>query len=563
MATFQSRYFNGSSDGIHHLTRKSVDSISVIGTVTSYLPLIVSVALFLNFFYRFVVQYLILQDRPPKGLRLIPGPISTIPFLGRLHGINAAAPWLTMHDISKQYNKLFSLINYGQMHIWIADAKIAKELLVMRAEKYSSRPSIPAIPGSDQGGRYMALHRMDHHWRLQRRFAHTVMSAAHQNSYYDLLKPEAIRFLHGLMKNPTDHFAQTNLFTARMSALLCYGSPDAALENNRNAEEFIPQASPTTAGPATNILPFLIYLPEWLNPSKRAVRERQEREHVLWTTTLAGVKSELANGTAAEHSYARTYFERVRSTEEDANSVRDFGFDEAEAANAIGMLCTMAIFTIGGPLYCFLLVMTLHPDWQEKARKEVDRVIGSDRIVDLTDSADLPILRACIKECIRWKPPVPLGVPRLVTGDDEYDGYYIPKNSVVHVLEQAISRDPALYPDGDTYRPERWLESEWPSYQEPLTVHPRLVGFSGFGSGRRVCPGVDLTEAELLVACGSIIWGFEMHPNVDPKTGEKLWPDPSNRTSNVIGGPEPFEFDLRVRSGRGEKIEELFRLVQK
>jgi Cytochrome P450 len=69
------------------------------------------------------------------------------------------------------------------------------------------------------------------------------------------------------------------------------------------------------------------------------------------------------------------------------------------------MLCTVAIFTIGGPLYCFFLAMVLHPEWQEKARAEVDAVVGRDRIVEVADSPQLPILRAVIK----WKPPVPLG----------------------------------------------------------------------------------------------------------------------------------------------------------
>lgn len=293
------------------------------------------------------------------------------------------------------------------------------------------------------------------------------------------------------------------------------------------------------------------------------MRERRERERELWLSELERVKQSLANGTAAPHSYARTYFERLQAAKNNqGNTPAGFGFPESEAAYAIGMLSTMAIFTIGGPLYTFYLVMVLYPEWQDKAREEVDRVVGSDRIVGLSDSPDLPTLRACIKECLRWKPPVPLGVPRLVTEDDEYEGYYIPKGSVVHIIEQALSYDPELYPDPTKYNPARWLEPEYPSYQEPLTVHPRLMGFSGFGSGRRVCPGIELTEAELLIACGSLLQNFEMLPNVDPNTGEKLFPDPDNRNSNVIGGPNHFDFNLQVRAGRAERIRNMYEDVK-
>jgi len=75
----------------------------------------------------------------------------------------------------------------------------------------------------------------------------------------------------------------------------------------------------------------------------------------------------------------------------------------------IGNRCTVAIFTISGPLNCFFLAMVLHPEWQDKVREEVDRVLG-DRLATLSDSPNLPLVRAVIKECVRWRPPVPAGM---------------------------------------------------------------------------------------------------------------------------------------------------------
>ena len=118
---------------------------------------------------------------------------------------------------------------------------------------------------------------------------------------------------------------------------------------------------------------------------------------------MKDVRTEMDAGTA-NISYARTYFER----KEAEKGSRAFGFEDTEAAYAVGMLCTVAIFTIGGPLYCFVLAMVLYPEWQQKIREEVDRVCG-DRVVEVTDSPNLPLLRAVIKECVRWRPPVPLG----------------------------------------------------------------------------------------------------------------------------------------------------------
>lgn len=541
-------------------------SHSFTASILSNSHLITTAIILVTFVYKFLFCYLYLHDKPPAGLKLVPGPLSTIPYLGRLHGINPVAPWKSMHEFSKQYNKIFRLTAYGQMHIWIGDSKIAKELIVKRASKYSSRPEIAAIPGANKGGQYLALNELDDHWRVQRRFAHTVFTQAHLSNYYDIIKSEAVRYLYQLMKNPTDHFVQTDLFTARVSSRLCYGNPSEALRHSRNATQFIAQISPTASGPIMNILPFLAHFPEWLNSSKRWVRERREQERDLWLSELSRAKSQVESGDATAPSYARTYFERQAATAGKSDGISNtpagFGFPESEAAYAIGMLCTMAIFTIAGPLTTFFLVMTLHPEWQERVRQELESVTGNSRPVELSDSPNLPVLRACIKECLRWKPPVPLGVPRLVTEDDEYDGYYIPKGSVVHIIEQALSYDPEVYPEPEKYNPARWLEPSYPSYQGPLTVYPRLMGFSGFGSGRRVCPGVELTESELLVACGSLISYFELKPLIDPVTGETRWPDPENRNSNVIGGPKTFDFDLRVREGKADEIKRMFEEVE-
>lgn len=157
---------------------------SMLGVIITRPTTLTLLVLLLTVVYKFGYQYLYIHDRPPKGLKRVPGPVSTIPFLGRLHGVDPTAPWKSMHTFSNQYNKMFSLVAYGQQHIWIGDSRIAKELLVRRAAKYSSRPNIAAIPGADKGGQYLALNQNDEHWRLQRRFAHTVFAAAHQSKYY-------------------------------------------------------------------------------------------------------------------------------------------------------------------------------------------------------------------------------------------------------------------------------------------------------------------------------------------------------------------------------------------
>lgn len=49
----------------------------------------------------------------------------------------------------------------------------------------------------------------------------------------------------------------------------------------------------------------------------------------------------------------------------------------------------------------------LYPEIQSKAREEIDRLVGSDRLPSLDDREQLPYVEAIVKECLRWHPVTP------------------------------------------------------------------------------------------------------------------------------------------------------------
>lgn len=75
--------------------------------------------------------------------------------------------------------------------------------------------------------------------------------------------------------------------------------------------------------------------------------------------------------------------------------------------------------------------MVLHPGVQQKAWEEIDRVVGGDRLPTLNDRENLPYVEAVLKEVFRWHPLVPMGLPHLVTQDDVFEGYLIPKGAII------------------------------------------------------------------------------------------------------------------------------------
>lgn len=49
----------------------------------------------------------------------------------------------------------------------------------------------------------------------------------------------------------------------------------------------------------------------------------------------------------------------------------------------------------------FILAMLTHPEVQRKAQREIDSVVGSDRLPDYSDQPHLPYLSAILKEVLR------------------------------------------------------------------------------------------------------------------------------------------------------------------
>lgn len=157
------------------------------------------------------------------------------------------------------------------------------------------------------------------------------------------------------------------------------------------------------------------------------------------------------------------------------------------------------------------------------------------------------------------------GVAHETEADDVFNGIFIPKGTRILPLDlsvllpsptqntltiflSAFLRNPKKYPDPEGYRPERWLEPGWPTYQEPLTRYPTIKGMTSFGWGQRQCLGMNLTQDELIVACGALAWCFTLKPKWDPVKGCNK-PVPLDKCNSLlIIKPDPFEMAFEPRS---------------
>jgi len=233
-------------------------------------------------------------------------------------------------------------------------------------------------------------------WTRQRKFAKQIMDKSAKASYYDLPEKESVRLLFELMTDPSRYNHALESFIARVTSRLAWGTAEPADELKQRARELLIGVSPN--GALTNKLSFLKSLPASCVPAKAWEFRRFRTEKRFFSLLQNDVRERLLKPGAPE-SWTRHFYEN-KST---------LGFEsDAEAAHAVGMHGIAGALTIAAPMQSFCLAMCHYPHFQPMLHQEIDRVLG-DRMPRFSDMPDMPVLRAFIRETLRWRPPVPTG----------------------------------------------------------------------------------------------------------------------------------------------------------
>jgi Cytochrome P450 len=130
-------------------------------------------------------------------------------------------------------------------------------------------------------------------------------------------------------------------------------------------------------------------------------------------------------------------------------------------------------------------LLTLSPQiiWQPTAALE----LPSPKSVDA-----LPLLHAIIMETLRLHAPIPGLEPRITpAGGCTLAGYAIPAQVRVSAMPYALHRNGHVFPDPESWKPERWLNASETEMKEMLRW------FWAFGSGGRMCIGSNLAMQEI------------------------------------------------------------------
>ncbi|KAJ3321561.1 hypothetical protein HDV06_004097 [Boothiomyces sp. JEL0866] len=138
-----------------------------------------------------------------------------------------------------------------------------------------------------------------------------------------------------------------------------------------------------------------------------------------------------------------------------------------------------------------------NPNWLKKVQDEVDSLNWSLETPELMDISKLNVVERVLKETLRMHPPVQR-ITKVCKKDTVLpSGYFVPGNTNCAISANALHNNPDVYPEPQTFNPDRWLPEE-ESKRSPFSWLP-------FSIGARGCIGRQFAMLEAKIVLATIV----------------------------------------------------------
>ncbi|KAK7687643.1 hypothetical protein QCA50_008858 [Cerrena zonata] len=455
-----------------------------------------------------------------RRLSLPPGP-KGVPILGNIFDVPDSMPWKGFQELSRVYGDVLHLKIPTQSIVVLGSAQAAFDLLDKRSDIYSSRPHKLMLDLISPRPWNLVVMKYGLRWRNYRRQFHQYFHQHTVCDYRPIQVQQCRAFLRRALDDPNNLSHHIRLIYSAIILKIVYG-----MDVTNMHDEYI-QLAETAISALSQVqvpgkfwiefLPILRWVPKWFPGAhfKRWAAMQAPIINEMVDKPFDSVMKNIASGKAGE-SVVVTMIENMSVDSDEKLSQNE---REEVARGVAGIAYGAAADTTAGAAQSFFIAMSLYPDVQRKAQQELDNVVGRNRLPDFDDYDNLVYIQAIVLECMRWMPATPIGVPHTVIRDDEYKGFFIPKDAMIVANQWAMLRDPEDYPEPDRFRPERFIKDG------KLNNDVRDPTSISFGFGRRICPGRWLSSGSLFMTVASVLHTLDIHAIVGPD-GKRY--DPSN-----------------------------------
>ncbi|KAJ7251022.1 cytochrome P450 [Mycena rebaudengoi] len=460
------------------------------------------------------------------------------PFWGTLD-VPHEEHWRKFAELGEVWGDLSSLTVFGQTMVIINSVKVAEDLLDVRGAILSDRPVIPMGRELVGFNNALSLSQYGDRVRTGRKIFHRLFgSQAVIRQFVPLVSSEICKLLENIISNPDGVSEQIARAMGAITLRIAYGyhtvdGPDPYIKMFETVGHNFAAATRPAAF-LVDIVPALRYWPEWLPGGGFQTTAK------IWAKQLHDTV-DLGYNYVKDHMAAGNFETSFTSTVLEEQIHGEYLTKWAAASIQVG-----GADTTSSQLEGFFLAMSLYPHVQAAAQKEIDAVIGTDRLPDISDRPRLPYVDALCKEVFRWHVAAPTGVPHrarkdfIYTRDAESQPVLIPKDAIIITNIWKMTHDPDLYPNPMVFDPSRFIATPTKNAeQDPTKIC--------FGYGRRICPGRLLADSTVFMACSAIL--AVVNISKARKKGVAIEP-PVGQTAGTVSHPLPFNCSVEPRSVR-------------
>ncbi|KAL7242357.1 hypothetical protein ACSBR1_014851 [Camellia fascicularis] len=406
------------------------------------------------------------KDHPPSP--------PALPVIGHLHLLKQPLH-LTLHGLSQNRGPIFSLRFGSRLVVVVSSPSAAEECFTKNDVVLANRPGL--TNGKYFGYIYISVGASTYgdHWRnLRRLMAVEIFSTSRLNSFLSIRQDEIKLLLRKLYRNSSHDFARVELkskfseltfnIIMRMIAGKRY-SGDDDLSDNEEAKEFREIVRLAFEyGDASYPGDFLPVL-KWID--YQSFDKNWRRLHKKMDDCLQGLidehRCDKSKNTMIDHLLSLQESQPEYSTDKIIRGLIENMILAGTSTSSVTIECAMSL-------------LVNHPEVLKKAKVEIDTHVGQDRLIDELDISKLHYLQAIIFETFRLFPAAPLLLPHVSSDDCTTGGFTVPRGTMLLVNAWAIHRDPKVWNDSTSFKPERFESGK-------VEGHKLMP----FGMGRRAC----------------------------------------------------------------------------
>ncbi|KAJ8769295.1 hypothetical protein K2173_002499 [Erythroxylum novogranatense] len=425
-----------------------------------------------------------------------------LPVIGHLH-LQKPPMYRTYYNLAKKYGPIFSLRFGSRKVVVVSSVSAIEECFTKNDIVLANRPRL--FSGKYLGYNYSSMDQspFGEHWRNMRRISKSeFLSTPRLNTLVSVRKEEVKQIITKLSRDSFQDFVKVELRTifqdlsfnimTRMITGKRYSEDDdadeAIIEEGKQFKSLMVElgAAYDPSNPGD-------FFPIW-NWIDCGRFERKVKDLAIrmdkFTQDLVDERRRNLNDESMDTLVNNLL--RLQSSKSEYFTdeiIKGFIFNMMFAGtevSAVAIEWTMA---------CLLK----HPEVLNKVKDEIDTQIGKETLVDELDVSKLPYLHNVIEETLRLRPPTPIVDPHMASEDCTVGGYTVPRGTVLLASVWALHRDPTLWDDPETFKPERF-----DSIGEEIN---RI--FIPFGIGRRSCPAINLSYRILGLSVAALVQCFD------------------------------------------------------